>query len=155
MREQLSSELYYHILSHPHQPLCTEILAREYDLLYESRPSSIPNFGLRIRNFLSGSPLLDTRVRPPLLFNLSPWNFKSIPYMILLKISTSLTQLLILIYPSQHHKYIDIYTVGSKINNLVGCGIVCGNTFLSYRLPAFFSVYSAEFLAVDNPVLLF
>ena len=155
IREQLSLELYYRILSHPHHPLCTQVLTRENDLLYESRPSCIPNFGLRIRNFLSGSPLLDTKVRPRLLSTLTPWNFKNTPYMNPFtnfdKSDTTADIYLSLFafHRSQYHKYIDIYTDGSKINNLVGCGIVCGNTTLSYRLPAFFSVYSAEFLAVE------
>ena len=46
--EQLSLELYYHILSHPHNPLCTHLLTKEHDMLYESPLSCIPNFGLSI-----------------------------------------------------------------------------------------------------------
>ena len=100
IREQLSLELYYRILSHPHHPLCTQVLTKENDLLYESRPSCIPNFGLRIRNFLSGSPLLDTKF---VLGFFQIWflgTSKTFLTWILLQISTSLTRLLIFIYPS-------------------------------------------------------
>ena len=55
---------------------------------------------------------------------------------------------------SHYHNYIDIYTDGSKTNNVVGCGIVCRNTVLSYRLPAFYSVFSAEFLAIETALKL-
>ena len=34
---------------------------------------------------------------------------------------------------SYFHSYIDIYINSSKENNLVGCGIVCKNTVLSYH----------------------
>ena len=48
----------------------------------------------------------------------------------------------------QYHDYIDMYTDGSKTNNLVSCGVVCRNIILSYCLPTFFSVVSAEFLTI-------
>ena len=47
-----------------------------------------------------------------------------------------------------------MYTDGSKANNVVGCGIVCRNTILSYCLPAFFSVFSAEFLSIETALKL-
>ena len=55
---------------------------------------------------------------------------------------------------SHYHNYIDIYTDDSKTNNLVGCGIVCMNTILSYRLPPFFSVFTPEFFAVETALKL-
>ena len=48
-----------------------------------------------------------------------------------------------------YSNYIDIYTDGSKAGDIVGCGIVCQNNILSYRLPSFFSVFSAEFHAIE------
>ena len=75
--------------------------------------------------------------------------------LILLKISTSLNTTanvyhsLFNSHRSHYPKYIDIYIDGSKMHNLVGCGIVCRNTVLRYLLLAFFSVFSAEFLAVE------
>ena len=50
---------------------------------------------------------------------------------------------------SDYHDYIDVYTDGSKTSNVVGCGIVCRNSVRSYRLPAFHSVFSAEFIAIE------
>ena len=99
------------------------------------------------------SSLTDIRIRPRLLLN--PWNFKSISYINPFKNfdkSNTTANIYISLFSShrsQYHNYIDIYTDGSKANNLVGCGIVCKNTILSYRLPTFFSVFSAEFLAVE------
>ena len=98
------------------------------NVLYESCPSYIPNFGLKIRNFLSGSPIVDTKVRPWLFLSVTPWNFKNIPYMNPFtnfdKSNTTpdIYLSLFAFHRSQYHKYIDIYTDGSKINNLVGCG---------------------------------
>ena len=53
---------------------------------------------------------------------------------------------------SEYHDYIDIYTDGSKTNNLVGCGIICRNIVLSYCLPSFISVFTIEFLAIELPL---
>ena len=155
IREKLSLELFYRILSHPHHPLRTYLLTREHDTLYENRPSCIPNFGIRIRNILLGSSFLDIKVRPRLFFNLTPWNFKSFSYMNPFKnfdkSNTTANVYLSLFssHRSEYHNYIDIYTDGSKTNNLVGCGIVCRNTVLSYHLPSFVSVFAAEFLAIE------
>ena len=160
IREKMSLELFYRILSHPYHPLRTQLLTREFDILYENRPSCTPSFGIRIRNILSGSPLLDTRVRPRLILNLTPWNLKGIscihPFKDFDKANTAANIFLSLFasHRSQYHNYIDIYTDGSKRNNIVGCGIVCRNTVLSYRLPAFYSVFSAEFLAIETALKL-
>ena len=51
---------------------------------------------------------------------------------------------------SDYHNYIDIYADCSKTNGLVGYGIICKNTILSYRLPEYFSVFHAEFLAIET-----
>ena len=97
-------------------------------MLYESRLSCIPNFGLRIRNILSGSPLLDTRVRPWLLLNLTPWNFQDISFIDPFKnfdkanTTANIYHSLFKSHRSHYHKYIDIYSDGSKTNNSVGCG---------------------------------
>ena len=50
---------------------------------------------------------------------------------------------------SQYHNYIDVCTDDSKANNLIGSGIVCRNIVLSYRLPAIFSIFFAEFIAIE------
>ena len=125
IREKLSLQLYYRILSHPHHPLHTHLLTKDYDILYENRPSCIPNFSIRIRNILTGSSLLDIRVRPRLLLNLTPWNFKGIscihPFKHFDKANTKDDVFLSLFasHRSHYHNYIDIYTDGSKTNYLV------------------------------------
>ena len=151
----MSLELYFRILSHPYHPLRSYLITKEHDILYDNRPSCIPNFGIRIRNILSCSPLSDIRVRPRLLINLIPWNFKGISYIDPFKnfdkadTNANIYHSLFRTHRSHYHKYIDIYTDGSKTINSVGCGIICRNTVLSYRLPAFFSIFSAEFLAIE------
>ena len=125
IREKLSLQLYYRILSHPHHPLHTHFLTKEYDILYESRPSCVPNFGTRIRNILFGISLLNIRVRPWLLLNLTPWNFKGIscihPFKLFDKANTMADVFFSLFasHRSHYHNYINIYTDGSKTNNLV------------------------------------
>ena len=51
---------------------------------------------------------------------------------------------------SHYYNYIDAYTDGSKTGTYVGCGVVFETTVLSYRLPASFSVLSAEFFAIET-----
>ena len=55
---------------------------------------------------------------------------------------------------SNYHNNIDIYTDGSKTNNIISCGIACNKTVLSYHLPAFYSVFSAEFLSIQTALKL-
>ena len=99
--------------------------------------------------------LLDIRVRPRLLLNLYPWNFKHITFINPFEnfdksnMTANIFCSLFASHRAEYHNYIDVYTDGSKIGNLVGCGIVLRNTVRSYRLPAFFSVFSAEFLAIE------
>ena len=69
IREWKSLQFYYRILSHPHHPLHTHILTKEHEILYENRASCITKFGIRVKNILSASSLLGTKVRPRLLFN--------------------------------------------------------------------------------------
>ena len=64
IHEKLSLELYYCVLSYPHHSLHTHLFSREHDMLYQNRPSCIPNFGIRIKNILSGSSFTNIRVRP-------------------------------------------------------------------------------------------
>ena len=80
IREQLSLDLYYRILSHPNHPLHKYLLTREHDTLYANHPSCIPNFRIRVQNILVGSSFMDIRVCSQLLLNLTPWNFKDISY---------------------------------------------------------------------------
>ena len=86
---------------------------------------------------------------------MTPWNFKGIscinPFINFDRSNTAanIYASLFASHCSEYHNYIDVYIDGSKSNNLVGCGIICKNTVLSYRLPTFFSVFSAEFLAVE------
>ena len=80
IHQQLSLELCYRLVSHTHHPLRTHLLTKEHDILYENCPSCIQIFHIRIRNILSRSSLLDTRVSAQLLLNITLWNFKVISY---------------------------------------------------------------------------
>ena len=102
--EKLSFQLYYPILSHLHHPLRTHILTKEHDMLYENCPSCIPNFGIRIRNILSGSSLVDTRVLLSFL-TLLLGTSKAFPLSILLNTSIRPTPLLIYYF---HYLYLTI-----------------------------------------------
>ena len=107
-----------------------------------------------MRNILLWCSLLDTRVYPQFLFNLNPWNLKRIsyihPFKHFNKANTNANVFLSIFasHCSACHNYINIYTDFSKTNILAGHGIVCKNSTLSYCLPASFSVFSGEFLAV-------
>ena len=109
------------------------------------------NFGIIIQDLLFQTQ----DFRPQLILNLTPWKFKGIscihPFNHFDKANNA-TNIFISLFASHrshYHNYIDIYTDGSKTNDRVGCGIVCSNTALSYRLPAFYSVFSAEFIAIE------
>ena len=58
-------------------------------------------------------------------------------------------QSLFLNHRSCYKNYTDVYTDGSKIGDLVGCSVVCNNHSRSYRLPPSFSIFSAEFVAIE------
>ena len=160
IREKLSLELYYRILSHPRHPLHTYLLTREFDMLYENRPSCIPSFGIRIRNILLGSSLSDIRVRPRLFLDQTNWNFKGISYINPFghfnksDTTANVYHALFASHRSEYHEYIDVYTDGSKTSNIVGCGIVFRNSVFSYRLPVSFSVFSAESIAIETALKL-
>ena len=64
IHEQLSLELYFHILSHSPHPLRTYPLTKECDILYENWPSYIQNFGIRIIKLFSCSSLSDRVCMP-------------------------------------------------------------------------------------------
>ena len=78
------------------------------------------------------------------------------PAFILLNTLTRPILLLIFFFHSLHLTALIIITTltyttdDSKTNNLVGCGIVCRNTILSFHQPVFYSVFSAEFLAIKT-----
>ena len=143
------------IYSHIHIIFFIHILTGKRDMLYENRSSWIPNLGNRIKNILLVSSLLDIRVRPRLLLNLTPWNLKSAyfinPFKNFDKFNTTANIYcsLFACHRSEYNNYIDVHIDGSKLDNLVGCGIICRNSVGSYRLPAIFSVFSAKFVAIE------
>ena len=145
IREQLSLELYFRILSHPHHNYLT---SRDYDIHYHNHPSCIPTFGLRIRNMLEGSSLLDIRVCPRSLLGLTPCTFKSVsclhPFNGFDKsnINANIFNSLLSLHCSNYNNFIDMYTDGSKTSNIVGCGIICENIIFSYHLPNCFFIFS-------------
>ena len=115
----------------------------------------IPSFDLWIRNIIEDTPLSSIKARSQTYFSIHPWNFKRITCLhIFNDFNKSNTPLKVLqsffaAHRQNYSNYIDIYTDGSKAGNLVGCGIVCQNNILSYRLPSLFSVFSAEFQAIE------
>ena len=138
IREKLSLELHYRILSHPRHRLHTYLLTKEFDMLYENRPSCDPNIGIRIRNILLGSSLLDIRVRPQLLLDQTPWNFRGVscinPFGNFNKSNTAANvyHALFASHRSEYHEYIDVHTDGSKTNDIVTANyIICLQKFCS------------------------
>ena len=155
IREELSLRLYYRILSHPHHPLHTHLLSTEHDTFYRNKPSFIPSFGLRLRNIVQGTSLSSIKARSQTYFIPHPWSFKRISCLHIFNgfnksnAPLNVLQSIFAAHRQNYSSYIDIYTDGSKAGNLVGCGIVCQNIILSYHLPSLFSVFSAEFLAIE------
>ena len=133
IREQLSSKLYFQILSHPHHPLHEYLTHRAYDIHYHNHSSCISALGLKTRNMLEGSSLSNIRVCSRSLLNLILWDFRGISCLQSFdnfgKSSTSASVFKSLF--SQHRSncsnFIAIYTNGLRTSNTVGCGIICGN----------------------------
>ena len=94
-------------------------------MLYPNRPLCILNFEIRVQNMLVGSSFIDISVRPRLLLNLTPWNFKGISYINPFKnfdksnTTANIYYSLFGFHRSHYHNYIVIYSDGSKTNNVM------------------------------------
>lgn len=86
---------------------------------------------------------------PCSLYELPPWKHPNITSLHSfkgydkIKLAHAVFQKLFAAYQANFNGYTDIYTDGSKCEDIVGCGTFCENTSLSYLTSLFyFSVYS-------------
>lgn len=54
------------------------------------------------------------------------------------------------VHREEYSDYLDIYTDGSKSNNVVGCAYVCQNVTISHSLSLVCSTFTAEIIAIKE-----
>ena len=122
---------------------------------YESKPTAIKSFGLRIAPLLESSNIKPENIqkhsisdipawcitKPTVLFDLHN-NKKSLSNSHLLKQDFQELK-------SLYSEYQHIYTDGSKVEDKVGCAYVSGSHHEKIRLPDGSSIFTAESKAID------
>lgn len=154
IRQQLSLNYFFSVLSHPNHPLHSILLDKSLDRLYCNRPSSIPAFGLRMRSLISHTILEDSKtcIRP--LFDFPPWKNFHIPFINPFKNftksdTTSFVYMqLFNSHREEYSDYVEVYTDGSKTIHQIGCAFICSSDSHDFKLHPSCSVFTAEILAI-------
>ena len=150
------AKLSLEIKSMPNHPAHNAVFDNTYMKLFDARPSAIPTFGLRIKQFLTASNIdLSNILETPSYFISPPWCMK--PPKIVLDLvhlkndqtDASIYQQRFIEIRDRYRDYIPVYTDGSRDRNAVACATVFpSNTVISMRLPDSTSVFTAEVWAI-------
>ena len=155
-RAKLSLQYASKIKSLPNHPAHNAVFDNTYMKLFDARPSAIPTFGLRIKQFLTASNIdFSDILETPSYFISPPWCIK--PPKIVLDLVhlkkdqtyASLYHQLFMEIRDRYRDYIPVYTDDSRDGNAVACATVSpSNTVISTRLPDSASVFTAEVWAI-------
>ena len=147
-RAKLSLQYATKIKSLPNHPAHNAVFDNTYMKLFDARPSAIPNFGLRIKQFLTASNIDFSDIS---YFISPPWFIK--PPKIVLDLvhlkkdrtDASIYQQLFLEIRDRYRDYIHVYTDESRDGNSVACATVFpSDSTFSMRLPDSESIFTAE-----------
>ena len=155
-RTKLSLQYATKIKSLPNHPAHHTVFDNTYMKLFDARPSAIPTFGLRIKQFLTASNIdFSDILETPSYFTLPPWCIKPPKIMLDLvhlkkdRTDASIYQQLFLEIRDRYRDYIPVYTDGSRDGNSVACATVFpSDTEFSMTLPDSASIFTAEIWAI-------
>ena len=134
-RSKLSLQYATKIKSLPNHPAHNAVFYNTYMKLFDARPSAIPTFGLRIKQFLTASNVDFSDI------------LETTSYFILQP--SSIYQQLFMEIRDRCRDYIPVYTDGSRDGNSVACATVFhSDTEFSMRLPDSASIFTAEIWAI-------
>ena len=151
-RAKLSLQYATKIKSLPNHAAHNAVFDNTYMKLFDARPSAIPTFGLRIKQFLTASNIeLSDILEPPSYFSSPPWYIK--PPKIVLDLvhlkkdqtDASIYQQLFMEIRDRYRDHIPVYTDGSRDGISVACATVFPSDItFSMRLPDSASIFTAE-----------
>ena len=155
-RAQLSLQYATKIKSLPNHPAHNAVFDNTYMKLFNARPSAIPTFGHRIKQFLTASNIdFSDILETPSYFILPPWCIKPPKIMLDLvhlkkdRTDASIYQQPFLEIRDRYRDYIPVYTDGSRDGNSVAYATVSpSDTEFSMRLPDSASIFTAEIWAI-------
>ena len=155
-RAKLSLQYASKIKSMPNDPAHNAVFDNKYMKLFDTRPSAIRTFGLRIKQFLTASNIeLSDILETPSSFILPPWCIK--PPKIVLDLvhlkkdrtDASVYQQLFMEIRDRYREHIPVYTDGSRDGHSVACATgFPSNTVIYMRLPDSASIFTAEIWAI-------
>ena len=147
-RAQLSLQYATKIKSLPNHPAHNAVFDNTYMKLFNARPSAIPTFGHRIKQFLTASNIdFSDILETPSYFILPPWCIKPPKIMLDLvhlkkdRTDASIYQQPFLEIRDRYRDYIPVYTNGSRDGNSVAYATVSPSDTRIFHEVARFGIY--------------